>query len=136
MKLKELQLNEDGLNWANKDNAQRPQNFDDKEQIILLVNIKDTFDNGPSGFNLDVDAEDGGSNAIKDRLPKAKEHFQSGKPMDYPEIGFNMSLKTVEYTNGRHRAVAAYQLGKEYVPMFVSKDGLSQLKKVVRTKNM
>jgi hypothetical protein len=131
MKLK--QLYEADLNWATRDNAQRPGNFDDKNYVLLMVNIKDTFDNGHSGFKLDVEDEKGGPNAIGDRLTKAKAHFEQGKPMDYPEVAYNLSTKTVDYTNGRHRAVAAYQMGKWFIPMFVSKDGLHKFKEVVRT---
>ena len=135
MKLKQI-LKEYKLNWATKDNAQRPYNFDDKNYVILLVNIKDTFDKSHPGFALDPEDESGGPNAIKDRLPRAKEHFLKGEAMDYPEVAFNIATNTVDYTNGRHRAVAAYQLGKTYIPMFVSKDGLHQFKKNVRTKSI
>jgi hypothetical protein len=56
--------------------------------------------------------------------------------MDYPEIAYNSTLKTADYTNGRHRALAAYQLGHEYIPMFVSKYGLEEFKRLVRTREV
>jgi hypothetical protein len=122
------------LNWATRDNAQRKINFDDKNLVVLNVNIKDVFDNGGRSFRLDLDDELGGRNAIKDRLPRAKEHFKRGGAMDLPEVGYNEATGTIDFTNGRHRTAAAYQMGYEYIPMFVSKDGLDEFKKLVRTK--
>lgn len=132
MKLFELH----DLNWASRDNAQYPFNFDDPDLVMLTVNIRDVFDNSGRGFRLDLEDELGGKNSIKDRLPRAKDHFKKGGAMDYPEIGYNSATKTVDFTNGRHRAAAAYQMGHEYIPMFVATDGLDEFKRVVRTQNM
>lgn len=132
MKLFELH----DLNWATRDNAQYPPNFDDTNLTVLMVNVRDVFDSGGRSFKLDIDDEMGGRNAIKDRLPRAKDHFKRGGAMDYPEIGYNSATGTVDFTNGRHRAAAAYQMGHEYIPMFVSRDGLEEFKEVVRTRSM
>lgn len=124
------------FNWATRDNAQYKQIFDSKDVVRLLCNIEDVINNMGSGFKLDLDSELGGDNGIGKRLPNAKKHFMSGGPMDLPEVGYNSWSGTVDFTNGRHRTVAAYQLGKEYIPMFVAKDGLDEFKKLVRTKEL
>ena len=129
-----MKLHELNLNWAGVDNAQRPTNFNHEELVILNVHIQDVFDHMHSAFKLDLDDERGGKNAIGDRLSRAKNHFKGEHPMDLPEIGYNEWSGTIDFGNGRHRTAAAHQLGKEYIPMFVTIDGLDEFKKLVRTK--
>jgi hypothetical protein len=122
------------FNWATRDNAEYKQIFDSDDVVQLMCNIEDVVNNMHSEFKLDLDSELGGRNSIGERLPKAKNHFTSGGAMDLPEVGYNDWSGTVDFGNGRHRTVAAYQLGKRYIPMFVAKDGLDEFKKLVRTK--
>ena len=85
-------------------------------------------------FKLDIFDSNGGKNAIGDSLNKAKEHFISGEPMDYPEVSYSLYNKTIDFTNGRHRSAAAFQLGCDYVPMFIYKGTLDGFMSLVRTK--
>ena len=122
------------LNWADKDSAIRFRNFENKDFVLIKLHIADVFSKCHRDFALDVNSEDGGENKIGNRLGFAKEHFTSGFPMDLPEIGYNTHWKTIDFDNGRHRTLAAYQLGEEYVPAFVSKDSVELIKQLVRHK--
>lgn len=124
------------FNWATRDNAEYKQIFDSKDVVRLLCNIEDVIKNMHSGFKLDLHSKLGGDNGIGERLPNAKRHFELGGAMDLPEVGYNDWSGTVDFGNGRHRTVAAYQLGKRYIPMFVAKEGLDEFKKLVRTKEL
>jgi hypothetical protein len=122
------------LNWATKENAERPNNFESDNYVLLQVNILDIMNNGEHDFKLDPFDRTGGKNAIGARLSYAIEHFKSGLPMDYPEAYYSKYKNNVGFDNGRHRAVAAFQLGEEYIPMFVFFDGIDDFKSIVRTK--
>lgn len=122
------------LNWANASNAERPMNFTNPGFTLLLCNIEDVFYHGAAGFTLDLGSSYGGKNAIGNRVKNVTRHFTRGEPMDPPEVGYNKAADTIDFTNGRHRAHAAHQLGYEYIPMFVWGDGLDEFKKRVRTK--
>lgn len=122
------------LNWANEENAQRPNNFNHPDYEILLVKISDVIPLMHSSMRLDLNHDKGGENGIKERLPRAREHFLSGEPMDLPEISCNDRNNVVDFTNGRHRMVAAYQLGAEFIPMFVYKPNIDKFKSLIETK--
>ena len=138
MKLKDLHEGlwdkEPDINWATSSNAIRKQNFDDPNLVLLTCSIRDVFDNGLRAYSLDLDDPSGGSNAIGNRLEKAIAHIREGNPMDPPEVGYNPTLKKVDFTDGRHRCVAAYQFGAEYIPMFVAREGLEVFKQLVDTR--
>ena len=122
------------LNWANKENSQRPSNFDSEDYIILNVNVLDIMTNSENDFKLDPYDAVGGKNSIGNRLPYALEHFVDGRPMDFSEAYYSPYKKKVGFDNGRHRAVAAFQLGHDYIPMFVFKENIDKFKEMVRTK--
>lgn len=122
------------INWSNEDNAERPNNFHSEDYVILNVSVKDCFKHMHYSMVLDLDSENGGDNAIGNRLERAKEHLLSGNPMDYPEIGANDRNDVIDFTNGRHRSMAAYKLGEEFIPMFVYKPTLDKFKRLVETK--
>lgn len=122
------------INWSNQENAERPYNFNDDSYVVLNVKIEDVINNMDKDFKLELNDSSGGKNAIGNRLKMAKEHFIKGEPMDLPEVGYNKYTGKIDFTNGRHRTVAAYQLGHEYIPMFISKDSIEQFKGLVDTK--
>ena len=123
------------INWSNESNAERPYNFEDDNYVVLNVKIEDVINNMAEDFKLDLNNSTGGKNAIGNRLAMAKEHLLKGEPMDYPEVGYSEYTGKIEFTNGRHRTVAAYQLGHDYIPMFIYKDTLEKFKEIVKTKN-
>jgi len=130
MKLMEL-----NLNWADSSNAERPHNFDSEDYTLLICNISDVFSHTDQDYRLDLDSNTGGSNAIGNRLDRATQHFQNGNPMDPPEVAYSVHTNNITFTNGRHRSLAAYQMGEEYIPMFVYSPTIEQFKKLVRTKS-
>lgn len=126
------------INWADKTNSE-PLTLDkllDDRFVLIQANIADCFEHSSEDYKLDVNSADGGKNAIGNRLERAKEHFMSKEPMDYPIVEFNFITEEVSFTNGRHRSLAASHMGCEYIPMLVYKDSLDYFKSVVRTKGM
>lgn len=122
------------LNWADESNAERPMNFTNPGYTLLMCNIEDVFFHGTAGFTLDLGSPYGGKNSIGNRVDRAISHFNNGEPMDPPEVGYDKANDAISFSNGRHRAHAAYQFGYEYIPMFVWSDGLDKFKELVRTK--
>jgi hypothetical protein len=129
-------MNQIKLNWANQENSIRPNNFEDENYVILNVNIEDITKHMHSSMKLDLHDPKGGKNGIGNRLERAKEHFLEGEPMDLSEVGCNDRNNVIDYTNGRHRVAAAFQLGYEYIPMFVYKENIEKFKTLVRTKDV
>ena len=124
------------INWATEENAQRPNNFQEKDYILINVHIEDITKYMHSSMILDLNDEKGGENAIGNRLERVREHILNGNPIDHPEVGCSDRNDVIDYTNGRHRVVAAYQLGCEYAPMFVYTPTLDKFKRLVRTKDI
>jgi hypothetical protein len=133
MKLNELKQQ---LKWASSENSIRPRNFEDENLILVKAHVGDVFRNMSPGFRLDLNDPKGGENAIGSRLDNAKAHFKSGKFMDPPEVAYNDATGTVDFVDGRHRAVAAFQLGQMYIPFFVYREGFDEFIKLVRTKDV
>jgi len=118
------------VNWANFSNAERPYNFNSEDYLLININISDVFHNMSKEDSLSLTENNGGNNAIGNRLKNAKEHILGGQPMDYPELGYSEANYNINYTNGRHRTLACYQLGLEYIPAFVYKKILKNLKRL------
>jgi hypothetical protein len=139
MKMIELTENvwDDGsgsLTWADRSTAQYPQRFDDPKLVLLQCSIQDVFQHGMRGYTLDLDDANGGKYAIDDRISKATSHFRNNNPMDPPMVGYNPRTESVDFVDGRHRSVVAHQFGADYIPMFVSVDGLNEFKQLVHTR--
>tara|TARA_Y100000588_G_scaffold267259_1_gene282312 strand:+ start:13803 stop:16106 length:2304 start_codon:yes stop_codon:yes gene_type:complete len=124
------------LNWANEDNAKRNYNYKSNNLVMLEVKIEDLMKHTFSNQKLDLNDPNGGENAKPIRIEKAKEHFLQGNPMDLPEVGCNDSGTAIGFTDGRHRTLAAYQLGADFIPMFVEKENLDSFKKMVETREI
>lgn len=105
--------------------------FDDAS--IIWVNIKDAFEHTEEDLRLDINDPLGGINSIKNRVPQAKAQFNSGY-MNPSEVGYNEYRKAIMFGDGRHRLVAAYQLGEEYAPVIVSNSEIPNITKLIRTK--
>lgn len=134
-KLFEVRI-EPKLNWANEDTAKRNYNYKSNNLVMLEVKIEDLMKHTFSNQKLDLNDPNGGENAKPIRIEKAKEHFLQGNPMDLPEVGCNDSGTAIGFTDGRHRTLAAYQLGADFIPMFVEKENLENFKKIVETRDI
>ena len=131
------------VQWAvgkDSQHATRPHQARQKNKVyddyeLLWVNIEDVFANTERDFTLDVKDPKGGVNAIGDRVQRAKSHWGGGGHMDPSELGVSDYSKKVYFSDGRHRMVAAYQMGQEYAPALVPRGEVEALKNLVRIKN-
>ena len=110
-----------GLGWAKQQQTQ-----DDSNMVIVWAHIEDLFNHTVHGYELDPTDPTGGKNSIGDRAARAKAHWTGGGHMDPSDI-FVHPNGLVDWGNGRHRAVAAFQMGHEYIPVLVEKDNMKAL---------
>lgn len=103
------------------------------DSVIVYINIREVFDNTEEDFRLDVDDPTGGPMSIGNRVEKAKQFFKVGY-MDLSEIGYSSYNNAIVFTDGRHRLVAAYQLGERYAPIIVPKSHIGAIKGMVSSK--
>lgn len=133
--------NFENLNWAINGNVIYGSNpyrnrikngtFDDAS--IVWVNIEDIFSHTEKDFTLDLSSPNGGENSIGNRVDKAKSFFNGGGYMNPSEIGISSSGKHIVFDDGRHRLVAAYQLGARYAPVIVLSRDVGKVTGLVRT---
>lgn len=90
------------------------------------MGIQDVFAHSDSGFALDPHDPRGGTNAIDDRVNRAIQHWADGGYMNPSDIMVD-EHGTVQWGDGRHRMVAAFQLGHEYAPSLIERDNLPML---------
>ena len=127
------------VRWAMDKNIDKATNvgrsdLTDPEYVMVWVDIRDLFSKTDPGFRLDVDDPRGGPIGIGNRVQDSKEHWSSGGYMDLAVIGFNSYGNYFGFTNGRHRLVAAYQLGEQWAPVLVDTESVDKLKELVNTK--
>lgn len=122
------------LNWAvgpNSGKASSISRNQQKKHKVIWLPIKDVFSKVERGFKLDIDDPKGGANAKPERIERAKEHFLSGGYMDPPEVGYNDWFRSIVFTDGRHRLVAAYQLGAKKAPFVVDSDSKEDILELI-----
>lgn len=124
MKLYELH---EQIRWAHGKDIEHAQHASRRYQTrgdyaLVNVDIKKLFDNLESFQKIDLSSEEGGGKSMSTRIPRAKEHWQGGGYMDPPTVGYNEYLDKFTFTDGRHRLVAAYQMGYKTAPIMVPSD--------------
>ncbi len=103
--------------------------------VLRIVNIQELFSKTPKKYRLDPADPTGGKNKIGDRVATAVQHWQDGGRMD-PSI-INITNKQVNFTDGRHRLVAAAQLGEIEAPVIIAPSNhLKQASEILRLKKM
>lgn len=117
---------------ADKAKPSTQRDFHDPEYVLVWANIKDIFDHAVPNMALDVEDPMGGKNRIGQRVPNAKMFWAGGGHMD-PSLIYMRGSK-VDFVDGRHRLVAAYQLGHRFAPVLVPKEVLPAFQSVVRVK--
>lgn len=127
------------VEWATGQNIEHATKLGKKDQqnseyTIMWLNIDDLFYVTDRTQKLDVRDPSGGKNTIGDRIEKAKDFWAAGGYMDLPIIGWSEYSEKFYFTNGRHRLVAAYQLGDHWAPVLVDKDSVKMVKELIRTK--
>lgn len=124
-------INENSVKWAVGDNEDKATGFTSSfmkrpENTIIWMDIEKVFALSDRNFKLDVSDETGGENAIDGRISRAKNHWKDEKFMNPSEISVDEN-GSVHWVDGRHRQVAAYQLGKKYGPFVVNSETLRNL---------
>lgn len=105
------------------------------ESDIHWVNIEDVFKTTGRDQTLDVSDPTGGRNAIGNRVQNAIQHWAAGGYMDPSEI-YPDHNGQIGFQDGRHRLVAAYQLGHRWAPVLVADHKLESLQEIpIRFKN-
>lgn len=89
-----------------------------KMGAIYKVNIQELFAKTPKKYRLDPVDPTGGKNKIGDRVETAIQHWTDGGRMDPPII--SITNGQINFTDGRHRLVAAAQLGETEVPVIIA----------------
>lgn len=135
---KESVINEE-LNWAvgsNSDKARGAIKNDMKspDYTLIWANIEDLFKHTESFQKLDINDPRGGENSIGDRVSMAKEFWAKGGHMNPALIAWNDYYNKINFGDGRHRLVAAYQLGEKWAPVVVDNESLPKITELVRTK--
>ncbi|KKM82479.1 hypothetical protein LCGC14_1319100 [marine sediment metagenome] len=129
----------ENIAWAvgkDKEHASNTAKNDllDPDNELVWVEIKDLFDKTEEQQRLDVEDPVGGRYSIGNRVERARDYWQEGGYMDPPLVGWNDYKQTFNFTDGRHRLVAAYQLGERWAPVIVDRESVEKLRELVRTK--
>lgn len=130
MKLDELHTYTPKLRWAvgpNQSHARGQAKVmqTDPSYTLVWVNIRDAFQHGFRHAVLDPDDPTGGENAIGDRVARAKQYWADGGYMN-PSICSINGHGSFDWGDGRHRMVAASQLGEVYSPVLIDADNIEQ----------
>lgn len=139
MKISEIARDPGKLRWAtgpDVDKAVIRYRQKDPDYVVVDANIRDLFQHTRRDYRLDLDDRRGGSNAIGNRIARAKAHWDSGAHMDPAEISIQTDNRgpAVVWQDGRHRLAAAHQMGHDYGQVVVPRSDLDQLRKMVRIK--
>lgn len=126
------------INWADESNSETLtlEKLQSDNYTLIQVNIEDVFNQMNESYALNIHSDDGGKNAIGNRLENAKNHFMEGNPMDYPIVEYDSLYDETTFTNGRHRTLAAAHMGCKFIPMLVHNNNLDAFKSNIRTKGM
>jgi len=133
MKLVDLFENANNIKWAtgkhvDKGLSVHQHNINSGDFTMINVDIKKLFSKTIDMQQLNPDVADGGSNAKNFRIVNAKKFWEDGGYMDLAVISFDSHHKLIQFTDGRHRLVAAYQLGQKTAPVLAYNKNLDKLK--------
>jgi len=127
------------IKWAIDDNIDKAtlvtqRDISKPNNIIIWVNIRKLFDNTEDWQKLDINDITGGKNHIGNRIQQAKKYWSDKNYMDPPIITYNDYTKKINFTDGRHRLAAAYQLGQKWAPVITDKKSAKIIKKLIGAK--
>ncbi len=127
-------ISESSVAWNIKPEDMMPSNGSyAKKGVLRRVNIQELFSKTPKNYRLDIADPTGGKNKIGDRVSKAMQYWQDGGRMDPPIL--SVQNRQVNFLDGRHRLVAAAQLGETEVPIIIAPaDNLKQASEVLNLK--
>jgi hypothetical protein len=110
------------LKWAIGDNIHHGRNKQLKNLSNHLIKWVDICSLHESSFvceRLEIGEYNGKSVKVGLLAEKAKEHWRSGKFMDPVSIIYDNEKDACVFADGRHRLVAAYQLGARKIPVLM-----------------
>ena len=121
------------LNWAlDKKHAEEPELLDPGSREIVWFDIIDLLKQTRQSWTIDPNKRKC-RNEIK--IEKAKKHFEDGGWMD---PGYIRYIRPDGYilVEGKHRMVAAIQLGETYAPFTMPKEWADDLKSMIITRDL
>jgi hypothetical protein len=98
----------------------------DRSLVVVWVDGGRLLDRTYAEQNLRVPG-----NKKERRVSDAKDHFRAGSPMDPPYVCSTSGATEIQFVNGRHRVLAAIELGQPTVPVFVKKYDAANVKKIL-----
>lgn len=114
-----LENTETKVVWNIDPNDMRPANKSYAQKGVLVrANIEELFQKTPKRIRLDPTDPTGGRNKIKDRATQAFQFWKDGGRMD-PSV-ISIVNNQVNFLDGRHRLVAAFQMGEREAPIYIA----------------
>jgi len=132
MKLKELEE----LRWATEPSQSYgtgKRDLEDPSLILIWANINDIFNHTSQWQRLPIGDPSGGETGKARRISCAQEHWTSGGYMN-PSLIHVVNGKYLEFTDGRHRLIAADLMGHTYALVLTDKSTIEQFKEMVKTR--
>jgi len=125
---------ESSVVWNTKPEDMMPSNSSyAKKGVLVRVNIQELFSKTPKKYRLDIADPTGGKNKIGDRVAQAIQFWKDGGRMD-PSI-ISITNNQVNFLDGRHRLVAAAQLGETEAPIYIAPaNNLKQARNILQLK--
>lgn len=139
--LEQILLEEIEGKWAVAPNASKAQNtaFSRHPGVtVVYVNPIDVIKNTPPSFRVSPNSSE---NHIGNRMQNALQHLQTPDSyMDPAFVALNFMADSKDFPlivdDGRHRLAAAAKLGLKKVPVWVMKDQLANISKVIKTQKL
>ena len=127
-------ITESNIIWNTNIADMMPQNQSlAKKGVLRRVNIQELFEKTPKNYRLNIADPTGGKNKIGYRFSRSIQHWQEGGRMDPPIL--SIQNRQVNFLDGRHRLVAAAQLGEIEAPIIIAPaDNLKQASEILKLK--
>ena len=87
---------------------------------LIWVDIRELYDYTWQSQRLDIDHPEGGPIGISNKIQRVKDHWQEGGYVDPSYLVWDRNEKAFVFVDGRHRLVAAYQLGEKWAPIIAA----------------
>lgn len=102
-----------------------------KKGVLAKANIHELFQKTPRKVRLNPEDPTGGKNKIGDRVATAIQHWEQNGVMD-PSV-ISILNGQVNFIDGRHRLVAAAQMGETEAPIIIAPaDRLKQAREILK----
>ena len=124
------------LNWAigeNSHKAEDPEILDSSAREIIWFNILDFISHMQKPWYIDPNNL---THRQEEKIANAKSHFENGGWMDPSDVQLlavreNARFYKLLRIEGKHRLIAAIQLGETYAPFSVPHEAVEDLKSTI-----